>query len=1416
MTITAAQGPAADLLAELEGLGVVLWEEDGKLRYRAPRGVLTEERLGRLRECKEDVLAALKTADALPEVRPGPAARHEPFPLTDVQAAYLLGSRSSFAYGGVGCHGYGEVSYPTLDPGRLRTAVAELVARHDMLRAVVDAEGSQRVLPDPGVPEVEVRDLRGLPAREAAEELARIRSGWEHREYDPGTWPLFGFGLTLLDESALLHVSLNFLIADFVSIQVLLAELDQLYTDPAGAPPPPELTFRDYLEAERRMRTGPAFERARDYWMSRVDDLAPGPALPVLGSGRATEGGVRFERHAVRIEPGAWAALCDRARRHGVSPSGAVLAAFAEVIGRWSRTARFTLDLTLLNREPLHPDVGRLVGDFTGIELLEVDTAAGGCLAERAKAHQEQLWRDLEHRRYSGIEVMREIGRRRGPDAALFPVVYTSAIGLGDGEHAGADEGGEFVRGLSQTPQVWIDCQNVERRGGLDTNWDVRAGVLPSGMVDDMFAAYAGLLSRMADGDEAWTQPFPVALPGEQRERRAALNATEADLPLTTLGAGVLAQARRSPDRPAVITGNTQVTYGELLGRADAVAGALREGGVRRGDLVGVVLDKGADQVSAVLGVLLAGAAYVPVETSQPVARRDGILRDAGVRAVVTTSSVAEPPADLVVCVERLGAGPVSVAEVADPPSDLDEVAYVIHTSGSTGKPKGVVVSHRSAANTVADLLARYRIGGDDRVLGLASLGFDLSVFDVFGLLSVGGALVLPDPHRRADPSHWAELVCDAGVTVWNSVPAQMQMLTDYLSFASDSFPARLRLVLLSGDWVPLPLPDRIRDLLPGAHVVALGGATEVSIWSIAHDVVERPVPADWTSVPYGRPLANQTVHVVDERMLECPDGVPGEIVFGGVGVAEGYLHDPERTRDRFVTCPHTGQRRYRTGDSGRYLPNGEVEFLGRTDAQVKIRGHRIELAEVEAGIVAAPSVSSVAVVAHGSQPLERSLVAFVVPEGGEGTAAELDVEALLDDVATRLPEHMLPARVEVLGALPQTANGKVDRAALERRLAPRRASGEAPAGAWESAIAACWADVLGCAEVGRDQDFFFLGGDSLLAARLAGRLREELSDGELEFDEVLRALLEGATVASLAELLRPAPGTPGDAATTGARRDRAPERTRPESAAVSLVDLGSVGDGPLTVLLPDGTGTHGMFDPLVRALAGATSLALVTVADVQAFLDRTAEELPEWAAERYAEAIAASAPQRVRLVAYDLAGRAAVDTARLLLDGGVEVTDVVVVGDDATSWPETHGDAAYRMLAVSFGLAHEGTGLDLTAAGDDDVATVQRLADEAGWDGDVADVADVAGALPLYRHWLTSVTADRQDDQPYVGDLTVVRAGETDHDEVRGRWEEICLGEVRVVELPAAAPADLLRPPAVEDLADLLLTADSTQEGAR
>ncbi|RII84923.1 non-ribosomal peptide synthetase, partial [Clavibacter michiganensis subsp. insidiosus] len=311
--------------------------------------------------------------------------------------------------------------------------------------------------------------------------------------------------------------------------------------------------------------------------------------------------------------------------------------------------------------------------------------------------------------------------------------------------------------------------------------------------------------------------------------------------------------------------------------------------------------------------------------------------------------------------------------------------AYVIYTSGSTGTPKGAILSHHAAHNTLVDIRERFGVGPDDRVLALAGLGFDLSVFDVLGVLGAGGAMVLPDPRRRDDPSHWAALIARHRVTLWNSVPAQARMLQDYRDAvaatggaADGDGPSTLRLALLSGDWIPVTLPDAMRAGHPELTMVSLGGATEAAIWSVHHVIgeVDRLRP----SIPYGTPLRGQRLAVVDHLGRDRPEGVPGEILIRGAGVALGYLGDPERTRERFRVDPATGDREYRTGDIGRYLPDGSIELLGREDAQVKIRGYRIELAEIQAAVLAHPGVADCAVqVAEGTAG--RHLVGLVQPE---------------------------------------------------------------------------------------------------------------------------------------------------------------------------------------------------------------------------------------------------------------------------------------------------------------------------------------------------------------------------------------------------------------------------------------------------
>ncbi|GGL51487.1 non-ribosomal peptide synthetase [Planomonospora parontospora] len=960
---------AGQLIAELAREGVHLWEESGRLRFRAPQGVLTEERRALLAARKDELLEHLRRP-AAPRLTPDPAHRHDPFPLTDVQAAYLLGRGDAFDYGGTACQVYAELAMEDLDPQRMEEAWNRLVERHDMLRATVHREGHQVTAPAAPRYRVQAADLTGRPAEEVAAHVAATRAAMDGRVYDPAVWPLFEVRVTRTGERDLLHVSVDFLIADYLSIQLLLTELKRLYLDPAAELPPLEATFRDYVAAARGLRDGAAYERDRRYWEDRIDDLPGAAELPLRERPEIRARGT-FTRHRAAFTPEQWQGLRERAAAHAVTPSTAVLAAFAEVVGRWSRQPAFCLNLTLLDRRPLHPQVGSLVGDFTAVSLLEVDGAAGGDFTARAAALQRRLWEDLDHRLYSGVELMREIARRKGRQAALMPVVFTSTVGLGD-ENEGMSGLAEVVYGRSQTPQVWIDCQALVEGGALEVRADVRDGVLPDGLVEDMFDALRGLLLDLAASDAAWESASPVALPAAQAGRREHANATAAPRPAGLLHEPVVAQAADAPDAPAVLAADRTLTYGELLARATAVAERLAGAGNAP---VAIVMDKGWEQVVAVLGTLLAGAAYLPVDTGQPPVRRERILADAGVTTALTQSWTGERPAG-VRCID-VDTLPPSTAPAPASPARPGDLAYVIYTSGSTGDPKGVMISHEAVLNTVADVNRRFSVTAADRVLGLAGLGFDLSVYDVFGPLAAGGALVLPDPAGRTDPASWARLIAEHGVTLWNSVPAQLQMLEHYLAAGAGADLPTLRLALLSGDWIPVTLPPAIRAHLPGLELVGLGGATEASIWSIHHPIDE-PSP-DWTSIPYGKPLANQTFHVLDHALRPCPDWVAGELYIGGAGLALGYLGDPDKTAQRFIRRPETGERLYRTGDLGRYREDGVIEFLGREDRQVKIRGHRIELAEVEAALQEHPAVAAAHVLVDG-EGMDRRLAGFAQP----------------------------------------------------------------------------------------------------------------------------------------------------------------------------------------------------------------------------------------------------------------------------------------------------------------------------------------------------------------------------------------------------------------------------------------------------
>ena len=1069
--------------------------------------------------------------ELLPAITPSPAKRYEPFPTTEVQQAYLLGRSSAFELGNVATQIYLELDARDgdLDLDRLNGAFNRLIERHDMLRAVFPTPGRQQVLAEVPRYEIVVENLRGRPAEDRRAHLAAVRESMSRQMLPADRWPLFEVRAHLLPDRKRIHFCLDGLISDAWGLRILVGELARFYYDPTCRLEPLAISFRDYMVAERALADSDVHRRDRDYWFDRLAGFPSAPDLP-LAADPGSFSAPRFIAVSGGLEPRTWRRLRERAATAGLTPTGVLQAAFAEVLTAWSSQKRYVLNLTLFNRLPLHPDVNRLVGDFTSLTLLEIDHRRGGSFEERASALQQQLWRDLDHRYVGGVEVLRELARRRHGRRVLMPVVFTSTLGV-DSRSADAVEAfGETVYATAQTPQIWLDHQVVEQAGALNLNWEVVEGLFPDGMIESMFDAYQEWLEQLTTSEAAWTGPMPCLTPSHQLELYTRANTTAAPVPEGRLHSPWLARVAERPDAVAVLDARQILTHGELHRRARRLGHRLLTLGARPDELVAIVMDKGWRQVVAALAIVLTGAAYLPVAARYPAERRRRLLEQGRVAMAVTEagpdrkSGWPDGVVRVVIDDHIADRGPVPEWETVLGPRNL---AYVIFTSGSTGTPKGVAIDHRGALNTVLDVNRRFGVTPRDRVLALSELSFDLSVYDVFGLLGAGGAIVVPDADLAREPGHWIELMRRHRVTVWNTVPALAQMLAEYASERSDPVPPDLGLVLLSGDWISPDLPGRLRAPAPEAQLVSLGGATEASIWSILHPI-DDDIEATRSAVPYGKPMVNQSFHVLDSALRPCPVWVAGELYIGGVGLARCYWADPGKTALRFVPDPYTGGGRlYRTGDLGRYRPDGEIEILGRVDLQVKLGGHRIELTEIESTLTSHPDVRESAAVASGDPRGYKQLLAFVI---GHGSAEyEYGFEPpLAEFLKERLPDYMVPAHFVTLDRLPLNANGKVDRGALARLAADKNPGATsrprvAPRTPTELVVAGIWAAVLGLEDtaeqgtatrrLGIEENFFGLGGDSLAATRVITRVRDAFA-----VTLPLSDLFEAVTVAALAE----------------------------------------------------------------------------------------------------------------------------------------------------------------------------------------------------------------------------------------------------------------------------------------------------------
>ncbi len=1041
-----------------------------------------------------------------------------------------------------------------LDAEALRNALDMIIVRHRCLRTTFGHSMGEvfQVIHDSVETPLVHKDVSDWnEGRLKASMIAEA-----HRPFDLEKGPLMR--MTHFRKSAhehLILLTLHHIISDFWSIALLVHELGVIYqAEMAGQPAALselKLQYADYVRWQNDMLEGEEGERLWSYWRSQLAGELPAlnlptdhPRPPVHTDSGASE---PFRLNARLIQE-----LKTLSDATNATLFMTMLAAFQALLHRYSGQSEILVGSPASGRS--RPEFTGIIGYFVNPLVFRTSFADDPSYQLLLLRVRDTALAAFEHQEYPFSQLVSRLQPER--DSSLSPIFQVFFV-MHRSQLAGAQPLAAFALGEEgarmQLGELSLESIALEERvapvdltlvvaeneGELAGSLQYNSDLFESDTIVRMLSHFETMLEAIVSNPGLRISELQLLNRREIDQIIFEWNTTDVDFAADlTVQALFEAQVVERPDALAVVSEQDQLTYAEVNVTANHLAHQFIALNLQRGEFVAVYLERGAMVVPALLGILKAGCAYVPIEPGFPAERVRWILASLKVRCMVTQAdrlpTLYETLGDLstltdLVCIdggdsagnnlschkrvwtrERLRELPV---ENPQRDGSSDDIAYVIFTSGSTGTPKGVMVQHKPVINLIEWVNRTFGMGPDDRVLFTTSLCFDLSVYDMFGLLAAGGTIRVASGQDIADPAKLLRIIAEEPITFWDSAPASLQQLVPSLSSKAFTVVNRnLRLVFLSGDWIPVHLPDAVRSVFRNARIVSLGGATEATVWSNFYPIDS--VMPEWASIPYGKPIQNSQYYVLDSRLSPCPIGVEGDLYIGGKCLATGYINDPALTAEKFIPDPFRDEpwaRLYRTGDRARFWSDGNIEFLGRIDHQVKIRGYRIELGEIETALNGHPDIYESVVIATNAGSGDRRLVCYLVLREDQA----LSTSEIRNYLLKKLPEYMAPSIYIQLEAMPVTPNGKIDRSALP---SPNRDRIEgdnpfvAPRTPHEAKLTEIWSEVLGVEKVGVHDNFFELGGHSLLMIQAVARIRE-LFNVEIP----IQTFFQGPTVADLA-----------------------------------------------------------------------------------------------------------------------------------------------------------------------------------------------------------------------------------------------------------------------------------------------------------
>lgn len=1134
---------AVEIIEKALSEGIYLYLKNSSLSLKAEKGAVSDELMSSIKKNKPAIIEYLQNARSSAENfsndLPTISSRQDESILELSFAQQRLWFIDQL--------GGGSPEYNNADRFRLKgdfdasifeKALAALLDRHEVLRTrfvAVNGDPRQVVDVDYTIP-LTFHDLSSLCKIDQKKQVELLSEAEAAKPFDLSTDVMLRMRLLKLsNDDHILLQTVHHIASDGWSMGILAIELSQLYSsfmnNEVNPLPPLEIQYADFSLWQRQWLQGEVLNRQIDYWKQQLNSIPPTHSLPLdkARPSRLTFVGESIDQNIPGSALLQIKKFCDL---HDVTLFMFLQTAFTVLVGRYSGTDDVVIGTPIAGRT--HREVEKLIGFFVNALVIRTDLSGAPTFSELLRRNKQTILDAYDHQHIPFEMLVEEIQPERQMNhnpiiQVMFAVQNSEQVEI---NLAGL----EFVdvEGDAPTEKIRFDLEvHVnEFDDRLSIKWVYNVDLFSESTIARMSDNYEVLLnsviaslSAVEENQEGIGQ-LALLTNSEKQTVLHDWNDTSIDYPeVQSLHELFIRQVEKCPDNVAVRDCLSSLSYKDLYQNSKRIAFELSGADILGNELVGVAIDKSCSQIVAVMGILFSGAAYLPIDISWPMSRQNAVLSAGRCRIIISVekiSSVSDWGEKIeVVNVDQLELMQAEELDLhAIPQTPANDLAYVIFTSGSTGLPKGVMIEHGSAVNTIQSVNDQFDIGEKDSVLALASLSFDLSVYDVFGLLAVGGCIVLPKEEERVDPAAWYALLKKYEITLWDTVPGVFQMLIDYLEQEKKnenldvSLPA-FRLSLLSGDWLPVELPRQTKALLPSLDIISLGGATEASIWSNFYPIED--VTISRASIPYGKPLGNQRFYILDDALQSCPIGVAGYLYIGGKGLARGYWQDQEQTENSFIEHEGLKQRLYKTGDLGRWMPDGNIEFLGRKDSQVKIRGFRIELGEIEARLAELHSVQTCVVMAREDTPGDQRLVAYIVAEDNSAQDVGFIQKELKEHLQDSLPEYMVPSAYVLLDVLPLTSNGKVDRKALPAPEGEAYVQNEfvAPQSDLEILLCGIWRKLLKIESISIHDNFFELGGHSLLMLQLFKLIKDQIP-----MSITLGDLFQHSTIYTLAQKL--------------------------------------------------------------------------------------------------------------------------------------------------------------------------------------------------------------------------------------------------------------------------------------------------------